>query len=116
MSETYGYYRGVGGYWVWSGKKPYTGKLVHIPGPKRNKEQSAGEGLQVIRDLEPYRNMIDGKVIGGRKQHRDFLRAHGCIEVGTEKHDTMKPRQDKRDANLVPQIKAAARSHGLDWV
>lgn len=39
----------------------------------------------VIGDIEPYRNAINGKVIGGRKQHRDFLRAHGVVEVGNEK-------------------------------
>jgi hypothetical protein len=113
---TYGYYRGVGGYWVWSGKKPYTGKLVFRPGPKLNAGQSPGEGLQVIRDLEPYKNIIDGKVIGGRKQHRDFLRAHGCIEVGTEPHNKIKPREEKRDPHLRDQIKAEGRRRGFDWV
>lgn len=45
-----------------------------------------GRGLQVIKDIEPYQNVaIDGGVIGGRKQHRDMLRAHGCVEVGNEK-------------------------------
>lgn len=113
---TYGYYRGVGGYWVWSGKKPYTGKLVHVPGPKENARPGEGQGLQVISDLEPYQNMIDRKVIGGRKQHRDFLRAHGCIEVGNEKHDTIKPRPEKRDPHLRDQIKAEGRRQGFDWV
>jgi hypothetical protein len=41
-------------------------------------------GPQVVRDLEPYRSMIDGRVIDGRKRHRDHLRAHGCIEVGND--------------------------------
>lgn len=41
-------------------------------------------GIQVIKDIEPYRSVIDRSVIGGRKQHRDHLRAHGCIEVGNE--------------------------------
>jgi hypothetical protein len=114
MANTYGYYRGVGGYWVWSGKKPFTGKLLHVPGPKLS---ATGESrIQVIKDLEPYRNVIDGKVIGGRRQHRDFLRANGCIEVGSEqpKHRVDGPRRPDKD--LVLQLKAAARSHGVDWV
>ena len=41
-------------------------------------------GPQVIRDVEPYLSVIDKSVIGGRRQHRDHLRAHGCIEVGNE--------------------------------
>lgn len=47
-------------------------------------EERATEGPQVIRDIEPYRSMIDGSVIDGRKRHRDHLKAHGCIEIGNE--------------------------------
>lgn len=43
----------------------------------------------VMRDIEPYRSMITGECIQGRRQHRDHLRAHSCIEVGNE---TPKPR------------------------
>lgn len=39
----------------------------------------------VMGDIQPYRSMVDGSVIGGRRQHRDHLRAHGCEEVGNEK-------------------------------
>jgi hypothetical protein len=41
-------------------------------------------GPQIVRDLEPYRSMIDGRMIDGRKRHRDHLRAHGCIEIGND--------------------------------
>lgn len=41
-------------------------------------------GLQIMKDIEPYKNVIDGNVIGGRKQHRDFLKARGLVEVGNE--------------------------------
>jgi hypothetical protein len=42
---------------------------------------------QVIKDIDPYVSMIDGTVINSRSQHRDHLRANGCIEVGNEKMD-----------------------------
>ena len=48
----------------------------------------------IMRDMEPYRNVIDGKVISGRRQHRDFLRAHGVTEVGNE---TVQPQQVEPD-------------------
>ena len=41
-------------------------------------------GPQVVRDIGPYKSMIDGSIIEGRKQHRDHLRAHGCEEVGND--------------------------------
>lgn len=45
----------------------------------------------IIGDNIEYRSMIDGSMITGRKQHRDHLRAHGCIEVGNEKVSTEAP-------------------------
>ena len=46
---------------------------------------------QVIKDIDPYISQIDGSVITSRSQHREHLRANGCIEVGNEK---MEPRQE----------------------
>lgn len=45
---------------------------------------AGSSGIQVIKDIDPYKSTIDGSVIGSRGQHRDHLRAHGCIEVGNE--------------------------------
>ena len=47
--------------------------------------ESNRRSAHVMGDLEPYRNTVDGKVIGGRKQHRDFLRSRNLVEVGNEK-------------------------------
>lgn len=38
----------------------------------------------VIPDIQPYQSMVDGRMIGGRRQHREHLRAHQLIEVGNE--------------------------------
>ena len=42
-------------------------------------------GLQIMKDIEPYKNVVDGGVIGSRKHHRDFMRARGLVEIGNEK-------------------------------
>ena len=39
----------------------------------------------VAADIQPYRSMIDGRMINSRSEHRTHLRDHGCIEVGNEK-------------------------------
>lgn len=39
----------------------------------------------VTPDVAPYRSMITGETIGGRAQHREHLRQHGCEEVGNER-------------------------------
>ena len=39
----------------------------------------------VMGDIKPYQSMIDGTWIKSRSQHREHLKAHGCVEVGNEK-------------------------------
>lgn len=46
--------------------------------------ESSPHGLQIIRDIEPYRSMIDGSVISSRSRHREHLQSNGCEEVGNE--------------------------------
>jgi hypothetical protein len=38
----------------------------------------------VIRDLEPYKNMVDGRMITSRSEHRELLKRHNLFEVGNE--------------------------------
>jgi len=47
-------------------------------------------GAQVISDIQPYISQIDGSVISSRSQHRDHLKANGCVEVGNEKMNSRK--------------------------
>lgn len=81
-----------------------TGKVDFIP----RGEYSRGprSRMEIIPDLEPYRNVIDGKPISGRKQHRDFLRAHDCIEVGNERIKRPPP-SNKPDMGIVNELKRA---------
>ena len=60
------------------------GAGTNHPDPEPNR-------MQIVRDLEPYRPVASdvaagGKrpVIGGRRQHREFLRRNAYIEVGNE--------------------------------
>ena len=55
-------------------------------------EQSASESLhQIMPDIQPYQSMADGSMIMGRRQHREHLRQHNCIEIGNETMQTNKP-------------------------
>lgn len=47
-------------------------EIDRIPEPRR--------GLTIIPDLPAYRSPIDGRVIDGRKQRREDLKRHGCVE------------------------------------
>lgn len=83
------------------------GKVIpkHLAPPRLGR----GSGLQIIKDIEPYENIaVDGKVIGGRRQHRDMLRAHRLIEVG-DQAQTSAPREPESrvDHRLVQDIKRA---------
>lgn len=81
---------------------PDTGELIpkHLyqrPPPKR----SSLPAPMVIRDIEPYQSMVDGSVIGGRKQHRDHLRAHGMVELGNEKPKPRKVENAITEADIA---------------
>jgi hypothetical protein len=49
----------------------------------------------VVRDIEPYQSMIDGRMITSRSQHREHLRDNNCIEIGNEKMETKLPTVDR---------------------
>lgn len=83
------------------------GKL--IPKSEAAPRHRPGRGLQVIKDIEPYRAIgVDNRIVGGRRQHKEMLRAHGLIEMGTEA-PTSPPRQPENrvDYGLVQEIKRA---------
>lgn len=66
--------------------------------------RDGGKSHQVMSDISPYTSVLTGEVIGGRKQHRDHLKAHGKIEVGNEK---LKPPEYQAPKTLVQDLKRA---------
>lgn len=76
--------------WV---QDPETLKLI----PKDEYQPRSQAGFFVMGDIQPYKSMITGEMITGRRQHREHLRQHGCIEVGNEKltpRRTINPTRD----------------------
>lgn len=66
------------------------GELVWLRADKMGPQTK--QGPQVVRDLQPYKSMITGEMIDGRKRHRDHLKAHGCVEIGNDtSHLNRKP-------------------------
>lgn len=63
----------------------------------------------VISDIEPYRPAAADKhngirpVIGGRRQHREFLQRNGYVEVGNDKLTTR--REELSRADRIADIK-----------
>jgi hypothetical protein len=57
---------------------------------RKNPSLSNGAGPQIMSDIAPYRttatDVATGKraVIGGRRQHREFLRRNGYVELGND--------------------------------
>lgn len=76
--------------WV---QDPVTLKLI----PKDEYQPRQSAGPFVMGDIQPYKSMITGEMIQGRRQHREHLRQHGCIEVGNEKLTPRKTINPSRD-------------------
>lgn len=78
------------------------------------KASKSQNGPMVVSDISPYKSIITGEPIGGRRQHRDHLRAHGCIEIGNEQPGKQRPadappvRQDLEQA-----VRPFIQRHGV---
>lgn len=55
----------------------------------------------VIGDIEPYRSLETGEIIGSRSTHRAHLKQHGLIEVGNER---LPPRKPVPMPELMPDL------------
>jgi hypothetical protein len=55
----------------------------------------------ILGDIKPYQSMIDGSHITSRSQHREHLKAHGCVEVGNEHRKMLKAYDNLPD--VAPQ-------------
>lgn len=67
--------------------------------------------FQVMPDIQPYKSMIDGRLITSRSVHREHLKAHGCVEVGNDSSLTRKPQPLKSPPGLKQALIEAARKH-----
>ena len=63
--------------WV---QDPVTLKLI----PKEEYQGPQQAGFFVMGDITPYKSMVTGEMIQGRRQHREHLRQHNVVEVGNE--------------------------------
>lgn len=70
-------------------------ELVYL----REEAPKSGKNIHVMRDIKPYRNMIDGKIITSRSEHRELLRRNNCFEVGNETMETklLPPKNTRRE-------------------
>lgn len=69
--------------------------------------------FQVMPDIEPYRSMIDGKIINSRSRHREHLRDHGCEEVGNDSSLSKQPQPIASPPGLKQAIFEAGLKNGL---
>jgi hypothetical protein len=105
-------------------KVVYGGESGGSMAPVKRHEIKATHGI--VRDIDPYKSMITGEMIGGRRQHREHLKEHRCIEIGNE-FNSLKPQRELSDApglardlvdtmkngsidQMTPQMRASAEA------
>ena len=74
------------------------GELFETENPCHEQESDRKHAAYVWGDIEPYKSMITGEVIGSRKRHREHLRENGCIEAGNEQKYFMNTEKAREDA------------------
>lgn len=60
----------------------------------------------VMRDVDPYRSIVTREMVGGRAQHREHLKRHDLVEIGTERMAPRKPIESSSE-EIVNDIKRA---------
>lgn len=64
------------------------GETTYLREDCKEDKKSLISSPMVMRDIAPYKNMINGEMISSRSEHRELLRKHNCVEVGNEKMET----------------------------
>ena len=65
----------------------------------------------IVGDIDPYRSMATGEIVGGRRQHREHLREHRLIEVGNEIKAHLNPGRPQVDREGIRQALAESVRH-----
>lgn len=82
------------------------GEWKLVPKEEAHMYQQSSNAPYVIPDIQPYKSVITGEVIGSRSTHRAHLKQHGCIEVGNER---LPPRKAEPMPDIVPDLRQAIR-------
>lgn len=84
--------------------------LELVPAEEFYSSRQEARAPMVMPDIQPYQSMVTGEMIGGRRQHREHLRAHNVVEVGNEL-DKATPKPWEPPKGLKEQIIRAAHHH-----
>lgn len=60
------------------------GEVLYLRPDTTPDNRSDHPAPQIMRDIDPYKNMINGGMITSRSEHRELLKANNCFEVGNE--------------------------------
>ena len=72
---------------------------------------SAPRAFNVIPDLDPFKSVIDGAIIGSRSTRRDHMRQHGVVEAGDIQLPPRQPRYPT-EREVGESVKRAFAIHG----
>lgn len=61
----------------------------------------------VLSDIQPYKSQLTGEMITSRSTHRNHLKEHGVVEVGTEKPKPKTFERTKQEKHELRQEIAA---------
>lgn len=62
------------------------------------------------RNYKPYKSMVTGEMIEGKRQHREHLKRHNLTEIGNEK---IAPKPKQLPSGLKERLWEVARSKGF---
>ena len=92
-------------------------EMTYLRPDYKPQERSSLPRPTVIRDIQPYQNMIDGRMISSRSEHREFLKRNNVFEVGNESMETkIKPPDPLARKRVLAQQLADVSDQECDTV
>lgn len=89
------------GSFVWDSEK---GEMV----PKSEYHSRYTRSTMILPDIQPYKSMATGEMIGGRSQHREHMKRHNLIEIGNETKYLKNERKQESPSGLRERIAQVA--------
>lgn len=76
---------------------------------KQRMDEKSFKSHMIMPDLQPYKSMVTGEMIEGRKAHKEHLKQHRMIEIGNEGHH-LKPKPYEPAPGLKQRLWEVANS------
>lgn len=84
------------------GSEPFEVSDSYVPTPR----------VHVMGEIKPYQSMVTGEMIESRSQHRDHLKRHNKVEIGTDIAAAIPKPVERRNDSRIRELHQVFAGYG----